>query len=91
MPNTREDLIQTLVSRKLYPKKKLNTTPLKEVKLNPNYEMGPLQTKELAKGQIGLTLQQPVQPLPVQPPITQMKLPTIPLQKILFLKRTIGI
>ena len=92
MTNTRQDLIGKLVERKLYPKKKKKSTnvvlpdgssffkasiPL----VNPNTVQRPNQTGTLPKKIIP----------PIQRPVTKIEFPTKPLQKILFLKRTLGI
>jgi len=91
MPNTRQDLISSLVERKLYPKKKKTIGSILPDGSAIMKATIPLVNPNVQPAQKQLPVKQPVQPLPVQPPITQMKLPTIPLQKILFLKRTIGI
>lgn len=81
MPNTRTDLIQTLVDRKLYPKKK---KPIGSILPDGSafFKATIPTTKQPVK--------QPIQQLPVQP-ITKIELPTKPLAKLLFLKRTLGI
>jgi hypothetical protein len=92
MANTRQDLIDTLVQRKLYPKKK-QTPPyqLQPELTQKQPQQTPIQPKQPQSiPQPKQPQQQPVQP-PVKQPITKMKLPTVPLQKILFLRRTLGI
>lgn len=85
MPNTRTDLIQTLVDRKLYPKKK---KPIGSIL--PDGSAFFKATIPTTKQPVKQPVTQPIQQLPVQP-ITKIELPTKPLAKLLFLKRTLGI
>ena len=107
MTNTRQDLIGKLVERKLYPKKKSTNIVLPDGSsffkasiplVNPNTIQRPNQTGTLPKkiippiqrpNQTG-TLPKKIIP-PNQRPVTKIEFPTKPLQKILFLKRTLGI
>jgi hypothetical protein len=89
MQNTRKELISTLVQRKLYPKKK-QTPPyqLQPELTQKQPQQTPIQPQSIPQPK--QPQQQPVQQ-PAKQPITKMKLPTVPLQKILFLRRTLGI
>lgn len=84
MPNTRTDLIQTLVDRKLYPKKKKTAQ-----QLIPTQPVQPLVQQPVQMG--ALPKQRVKAETLTQPLITKIELPTKPLAKILFLKRTLGI
>ena len=84
MPNTRQDLIGSLVERKLYPKKKSTNAVLPDgSNLSENLNTR-VESPLLTQPRLGTKL-------PVQPPVTKIEFPTKPLQKILFLKRTLGI